>query len=201
MANELEKAQAQFQAGEYKRAVDTLWEVTFTGDHAEMDARRLIALAAQLQEVTQGGARRDCDEHIARAERYLEVAGGPEVLARREKQARSRLEESVRLARDARAAGLTWLEIRSSEDVIAAEMGDALSADGHAMAAAPQGTIDAVEAEGWRLEHVAPFFRPTKVQTSVLRGAEYFMGGEVIEGEEIHLYLFRRADGGPGGPD
>ena len=58
--------------------------------------------------------------------------------------------------------------------------------------------IDAVEAEGWRLEHVASMFRPTRVQTSVLRGAEVFMGGDVVDGEETYLYLFRRADGAAG---
>jgi len=58
----------------------------------------------------------------------------------------------------------------------------------------PSSTIDAVEAEGWRLEHVACMFRPTKVQTSVLRGAEVFMGGDIIDGEETHIYLFRRVD-------
>ena len=198
MPNELEKAKAQYQAGEHKRAVDTLWEVTFVGDHAEMDAHGVIALATQLKDVTQGGVQRDCDEHIARAERFLELAGDPAARARREELDRRRREEPVQLAREARAAGLTWLEIRRGEDVVAAEMLAALADDPAAGSAPQPGMIDAVEAEGWRLEHVATMFRPTRVQTSVLRGAEFFMGGEVVDGEETYLYLFRRVDGASG---
>ena len=198
MPNELQKAQAQYQAGEHKRAVDTLWEVTFVGDRAEMDARQVIALATQLKDVTQGGARRDCDEHIARAQRFLEPAGDPDARARREEFDRRRREEPVLLAREARAAGLTWLEIRRAEDVVAAEMLTALADDASAGSAPQTSMIDAVEAEGWRLEHVAAMFRPTRVQTSVLRGAELFMGGEVVDGEETYLYLFRRIDGASG---
>ena len=77
-AQRAQKAEAQYQAGEHKRAVDTLWEVTFVGAHAETDARQVIALATQLKEVTQGGVRRDCEEHIARAERFLDLAGDPD---------------------------------------------------------------------------------------------------------------------------
>ena len=198
MTNELQKAQAQYQAGEHKRAVDTLWEVTFVGDHAEMDARQVMALATQLKDVTQGAARRDCDEHIARAQRFLEPAGDPGTRARREELDRRRREEPVLLAREARAAGLTWLEIRRGDDVVAAEMLTALAADPSAGSAPQPGMIDAVEAEGWRLEHVAAMFRPTKVQTSVLRGADFFMGGDVVDGVETYLYLFRRADGASG---
>jgi hypothetical protein len=193
VANELQKAQAQYQAGEYKQAVDTLWEVTFTGEQAEMDARRVVDLATQLKTQTKGGAQRDCDEHIARAERYLELAGGPESQARKRNSAVNRREEWIRLAQDARAAGLTWLQLRSGEDMVVAEMQVAMAIGAEASMVQP-GAIDAVEAEGWRLEHVAAMYRPTMVQTSVLRGAEYFMGGQVIEGEEIHLYLFRSAD-------
>ena len=149
MSKELTKAQAQFQAGEFKRAVDTLWEVTFVGDQAEADASAVVALATLLREETQGGVRSDCEEHIARAERFL--GAGADTLA----------------GKTAGAAG-TLLS--------------------------PSSTIDAVEAEGWRLEHVACMFRPTKVQTSVLRGAEVFMGGDIIDGEETHIYLFRRVD-------
>jgi hypothetical protein len=197
MSKELERAEAQYRAGQNKRAVDTLWEVTFTGDHAETDAHGAITLATQLREVTKGSVRGDCDEHIARAERFLELAGDPVARARSEELERRRREEPALLAREALAAGLTWLEIRRSEDVVAAEMLAAMSADRSA-ARRPPGMIDAVEAEGWRLEHVACMFRPTKVQTSVLRGAEFFMGGDVVDGEETYLYLFRRVDGASG---
>jgi hypothetical protein len=192
MPNSLQKAQAQYDAGDHKLAVDTLWEVTFVGDHAEVDARTVIDLATRLKGVTQGDARRDCDEHIARARCFLEPPADPETQARREERDRRWREEPALLAREARAAGLTWLEIRRSEDVVAAEMAAALAGDPAAASAPPRGMIDAVEAEGWRLEHVAAVFRPTRVQTSVLRGAEFFMGGDVVDGEEIHIYLFRR---------
>ena len=198
MPNSLQKAQAQYEAGEHKRAVDTLWDVTFVGDHAEIDARMVIALATQLKDVTQGGARRDCDEHIARAQGFLEPPADPETRALGKERDRRRREEPVFLAREARAAGLTWLEIRRSEDVVAAEIAVALADDPAAASAALPGMIDAVEAEGWRLEHVVAMFRPTKVQTSVLRGAELFMGGDVVDGEEVHIYLFRRVDGASG---
>ena len=36
-------------------------------------------------------------------------------------------------------------------------------------------------------------FVPTRVQTSILRGAD-LLGGDVVEGDEKYLYLFRRAD-------
>jgi hypothetical protein len=193
VANELEKAQGQYEAGEYKRAVDTLWEVTFVGGQADLDARRMIELATQLKGETKGSAQRDCEEHVARAQRYLEIAGGPEKQAGKRSSAVNRRDEWVRSAREARAAGLTWLELRSREDMVVAEMQVALALNGAEGVVQP-GAIDAVEAEGWRLEHFATMFRPTKVQTSVLRGAEYFMGGEVVEGEESYLYLFRRAD-------
>ena len=101
------------------------------------------------------------------------------------------------LAREARAAGLTWLETRRGEDVVAAEMLAALADDPSAGSAPPPSMIDAVEAEGWRLEHVAAMFRPTKVQTSLLRGAD-LLGGDVVDGEETYLYLFRRVDGASG---
>jgi len=195
MSGELTKAQAQYQAGEFKRAVGTLWEVTFVGAQAETNAREVIALATLLREATQGGVRRDCEENIARAERFLTDGNDPAVHARSGQQLQRLREEAVRLAREAREAGLTWFELRRSEDLVAAEMRAVRTADAAGPLAPLPGTIDAVEAEGWRLEHVACMFRPTKVQTSVLRGAEVFMGGDVIDGEETHLYLFRRADG------
>jgi hypothetical protein len=197
MSKELEKAQAQYQAGQHKRAVDTLWEVTFVGDQAETDARGVIALATLLRDATQGSVRRDCEENIARAEGFLSPPGDPAPRAHAGGQQGQLREDAVRLAREAREAGLTWFELRRDEDIVAAETLAVLAAEA-AAAAPPPSTIDAVEAEGWRLEHVACMFRPTRVQTSVLRGAEFFMGGEVVDGEETHIYLFRGVDGASG---
>ncbi len=154
----------------------------------------MIALATQLRDATEGGLRHDCEEHIARAQRFLSPEGATELRAhaeeRAEKLAQEQREEAVRLAREARAAGLAWLEVHSRRDQVAGEM-RAASSEGAASTAA---LIDTVEAEGWRLEHMSAFFRPTKVQTSPLRGADFFMGGDVVDGQEVRLCLFRRAD-------
>ena len=198
MSKELTKAQAQFQAGEFKRAVDTLWQVTFVGDQAEADASAVVALATLLREETQGGVRSDCEEHIARAEGFLGAGTDPAAGARNVHRLQQSREYAVRLAREAHEAGLTWFELRRDEDVVVADTLAGKTAGAAGNPPSPSSTIDAVEAEGWRLEHVACMFRPTKVQTSVLRGAEVFMGGDVIDGEETHLYLFRRVDGASG---
>jgi len=190
MSKALDRATRQAQAGQCKKAVDTLWEVTFEGDDGEALAHGVIALATQLREETDGGARADCEEHIARARRYLAV--GDEKARRQENVAaldRRVREDAISLAREARTAGLTWFELRRPEDLVKAEMEKGFAAPG---AAAEPALIDAIEAEGWHLEHVAALFRPTKVQTSPLRGADVFMGGDVVDGDEVYIYLFRR---------
>jgi hypothetical protein len=194
MPKELDKAQAHYQAGEYKRAVDTLWEVPFDGMHAEADARGVVALASLLRDLTQGGVRRDCEEHITRAERFLDSSDDTDERIRTRALVRQVCDDAVREAREALAAGLGWFELRRTIDIVATELYAAGAVDALDPTPGPVSTIDAVEAEGWRLEHVACMFRPTIVQTSVLRGAEYFMGGDLIDGEETHIYLFRRAD-------
>jgi len=165
--------------------------VNFVGDAAEADARELIALATQLRGLTQGSVRADCEEHIARAERFLDPivvpARGAAVERRRELD-----EDPVELARRAHSAGLTWLSIRRGEDAIAVAMRSALDPESGA-SPAPVNLVDAVEAEGWRLAHVVCVFRPTKIQTSVLRGAD-LLGGDIVQGDEEYLYLFRRGD-------
>jgi hypothetical protein len=193
MSKELDRAQAQYRAGDYKRAVDTLWEVPFLGIQAEADAHSVVALASLLRNVTQGSARRDCDEHIERAERFLD-SGTDDERARAGELLRQLRDDAVREASKAAAAGLGWFELRRTVDIVATEAYSIEPAEQSAAAPRPVSTIDAVEAEGWRLEHVACMFRPTTVQTSVLRGAEYIMGGDLVDGEEIHIYLFRRSD-------
>jgi hypothetical protein len=192
MSKELDKATQQFRAGQSKKAAGTLWEVTFAGADGESEARELLALATQMRDATEGGVRADCEEHIARAERFLDAGGDPDQRAGAQGMQRRLREDAVRSARQAHAAGLGWFELRRSEDIVAAEVLAAHTADPAGAATPPAGTIDAVEAEGWRLEHVTSMFRPTKVQTSPLRGAELFMGGDLIDGDEIHIYLFRR---------
>ena len=200
MSKALEKATEQYRAGQYKKAADTLWEVTFTGDDGDTEARGVLALAGQLRDVTQGGVRGECEEHIARAERLLNAGQRAASDGRVSEFEEELRQDPARLARWAREAGLTWLEIECAEDVVAAEMHAAMAAAAAGQSSTPPAgcLIDAVEAEGWRLEHVSSLFRPTKVQTSAFRGAEVFMGGEVVEGEEKYLYLFRREDGAAG---
>lgn len=193
MSEALEKAQAEYSAGRYKRAVDTLWEVNFASDDGEAEARSLITLATHLRDSTQGSLRDECERHIARAEQYLAPSPVPPNLAPAEQILQ---EDPVALARRAREAGLTWLEIVRAEDVVASEMHVGLEASTSGGTPEPA-LIDAVEAEGWRFEHLACLFRPIKVQSSPLRGAD-FWGGEPVEGEERYLYLFRRVDGASG---
>lgn len=116
MSKALERATQQFQAGQFKKAADTLWEVSFAGDDGEAEARALLALAAQLRDAAEGGVRADSEEHIARAERYLN-AGQRDAASRREAELRR---DPVELARWARHAGLTWLAVESAEDLVAA---------------------------------------------------------------------------------
>jgi putative addiction module component (TIGR02574 family) len=37
-----------------------------------------------------------------------------------------------------------------------------------------------------------------RIETSPLRGADLFLGGDVVDGEERYLYYFRRVDGASG---
>ena len=198
MSRALQKANEQYQAGQYRKAVDTLVEVSFAGDEGEAEARGVLALATLLRDATEGRVRADCEEQIARAGRllnYAEQAATQQHVDRREVDLRA---DPVALARWAREAGLTWLQMTSAEDLVAARMRSVMASEsGSARGAAPC-VLEAVEAEGWRLEHVACLFRPTRVETSPLRGADLFMGGDVIGGDERYLYYFRRADGASG---
>jgi hypothetical protein len=142
MSKELEKAQAQYQAGEYKRAADTLWEVTFVGAQAETEARGVIALASLLRDATQGGVRGDCEEHIARAERFLGSGDDSAERARASELVRQLRDDAVREAREARAAGLGWFELRRGVDIVASEMSSAQATDPAVTTPRPASTIE-----------------------------------------------------------
>ena len=190
MSRMLDKATEQFRAGQYKKAADTLWEVTFAGEDGESEAQAVLALATQLRDATDGGVRAACEEHVARAERFLQPATtAANVTAPGELLLD---EEPATLARRAREAGLTWLEIVRSTDLVAAATHDRLACGRPDVVSQPA-FIDAVEAEGWRLEHFACLFKPTKVQTTIFRGAD-ILGGDPVQGEERYLYLFRRGN-------
>lgn len=198
MSRALRKANEQYQAGRYEKAVDALVEVSFAGDDGEAKARAVLALATLLRDVTEGSLRANCEEQIARARRLLdriEQTASGDRLERREVELRS---DPVALACWAREAGLTWLQMSSAEDLVAARMRDVMAREsGSADNAAPC-VLEAVEAEGWRLEHVTYASHSTQVETSPLRGADLVMGGDVITGEERYLYYFRRVDGASG---
>jgi hypothetical protein len=198
MSRALQKANGQYHAGQYKKAVATLVEVSFAGDDGEAEARGVLALATLLRDATEGRVRADCEEQIARAERLLggaQQASAKQHLDRREAELRG---DPVALARWAREVGLTWLQMTSAEDLVAARMRSVMASESGSAGGAASCVLEAVEAEGWRLEHVACLFRPTRVETSPLRGADLFMGGDVIGGEEHYLYYFRRVDGASG---
>jgi hypothetical protein len=198
MSRALERANEQYQAGQYKKAVATLCEVSFAGDDGEAEARGVLALATLLRDATQGRVRADCEEQIARAERLLsydDAASSQQRVDSREAELRA---DPVALARWACGAGLTWLQMSSAEDLVAARMRSVLASESGPAAGSAPCVLEAVEAEGWQLEHVACLFRPTRVETSPWRGADLFMGGDVIGGDERYLYYFRRVGGESG---
>ncbi len=184
MSKALDKATQQFQAGRLKKAADTLWEVTFAGDDGDTEAQALLALAAQLRDASDGSVRRDCEEHIARAERYLRA--GESSPNRREAESRR---DPVTLARWAREVGLTWLTVDSEEDLVAAPMHAAVAGTG----APPACVLDAVEAEGWRLESVTRAFQPVN---NWVWGSPDTIAQGVFRVEEKYQYVFRRMSEG-----
>ena len=172
--------------------------MSFAGDDGDAEARAVLALATLLRDATEGRVRADCEEQIARAERLLtqaEQMSAKQRVDRREAELRG---DHVALARWAREAGLTWLRITSAEDLVDAPMRTAMASEGTSASDPEPCALDAVEAEGWRLEHVTCLFRPTRIETSPLRGADLFLGGDVVDGEERYLYYFRRVDGASG---
>ena len=190
MSKVLEKATQQYQAGQFKKAADSLWEVSFAGDDGEAEAQALLALASQLRDATEGAVRSDCEEHVARAERYL-GAGRRGEAERREAEL---LADPVALARRARDAGLTWLTVTSAHDLVALALREALRAPAGGAPGTPC-VIDAVEAEGWHLEHITRALRPVRVQASPFGAADLIAGGQGVDSVEEYQYVFRRVDG------
>jgi hypothetical protein len=191
MSKALEKARQQFQAGRDKQAVGTLYEVAVAPDAPRAEIDGLIELATAIRARNgDSSLQSDCDAHIDRARKRL-AADEQSAAAARVAQLRAELDEPVRLARWAAQAGLGWLEVTSADDVVAASQSRAMAAAADGAAAHEQCLIDLVEAEGWRLEHVVHRFVATRVQTSILRGAD-LLGGDAVEGDEQYFYLFRR---------
>ena len=181
MSKALDKATQQFQAGQFKKAADTLWEVSFAGDNDEAEAQALIAIASELRDASDGRVRADCEEHIQRAQRYL---GGAEGSAQwRALQVRR---DHVGLARKAREAGLTWLSLDSETDLIALPLDALLDTP---EAPPPPCVLDAVEAEGWQLACVTRAFRPVN---NWVWGSPDTIAQGVFRVEEKFQYVFRR---------
>ncbi len=194
MTKALEKATQQCQAGQYKKAVDTLWEVSFPDDDDDAEAQALLALATRLRDVTEGSLRSDCEEHIARAERYLAAERRSEA----DRRAAALGADPVVLARRAREAGLTWLSITSAEDLVAAPLHEVLRASESGASVAPASVIDAIEAQGWHLEHITRCVRPTRVIASPFGAVDLIAGGQDVEAADEYQYVFRRVGGASG---
>ena len=193
MSRALEKAREQFQAGRYKQAVNLLYEVAAAADAPPDEVSGLLELAGAIRDRTDGDLRAQAETHVRRAQKRIDDQEHSDMAAR-VGQLQAELEQDpARLARWACEAGLRWLEVESPEDVVAASVRKAMTAATGGANAAPEAClIDLVEAEGWRLESVVHRFKPTRVQTSILRGAD-LLGGDAVEGDEKYLYLFRRA--------
>ena len=195
MSKALDKARQQFQAGREKQAVNLLYEVATAPDAPPAEVSGLLELAGAIRDRTVGDLRAQAETHVRRAQKRLEDQEHGQA-AERVGQLQAELKrDPTRLARWAREAGLNWLEVESPDSIVGGSLRKAVAAAaaGGANAAPEACLIDLVEAEGWRLESVVHRFVPTRVQTSILRGAD-LLGGDVVEGDEKYLYLFRRAD-------
>jgi hypothetical protein len=195
MSTALEKATEQCQAGQYEKAVATLDKVGRGTATPVEEALGLRDLAAVLRDRTQGDLRERCEDHIRRANMVISRREFRETTQRANELTAELRGDPVRLARWALEAGLTWLEVEWPESIAGRALESAIVAASGGQEQPGLSLLDAVEAEGWRLEVVTHVFRPTKVQTSPLRGADWVAGGDAVEGDERFLYLFRRVDG------
>lgn len=194
MSRELDKARELVQAGRLKQAVDALSEVAYERDAPPDEVRGLLELATAVRDRTDGTLRARCEDEMQRAQMRLDAAAEQAAGDRVRELASDLRQDPGRLARWAREAGLTWLEVESAEDVAAATLRQAvMTAAGYPGSAPKACLLDLVEAEGWRLESVTHRFVPTAVQTSIFRGAD-LLGGDPVQGQESYLYLFRRLD-------
>ena len=79
MSKTLDKARQQFEAGKYRAARGTLWELECQvrgGDDTE-GAQGLLDLASALRERSKGSIRNECDSLIACAHKALGDAAAP----------------------------------------------------------------------------------------------------------------------------
>jgi hypothetical protein len=188
MSRQLDKAREEYESGDYKKAVRLLWELPIGAD----DPGNVMELATMIRGKAEGKVAAECDEFLRSHQQAVAEAEKSQAAKRAQELETSLKADPAALARWAAQAGLGWLEIESSEDVVAASLKAAMAAAGRDQAPQPC-MIDAVEAEGWRLEHVQHLFKPVKIQTTIFKGAD-LIGGEPVEGEMTYFYLFRRVD-------
>jgi hypothetical protein len=74
VSKELGSAREQAAAGQYKKAMDSLWDVERAARTDPAEARGLLEVASALREKTTGGLREQCVELIDDARKYLERA-------------------------------------------------------------------------------------------------------------------------------
>jgi hypothetical protein len=74
VSKELETAREQAAAGQYKKAVESLWDVERGARTDPAEASGLLEVASGLREKTTGGLREQCVELIDDAQQYIERA-------------------------------------------------------------------------------------------------------------------------------
>ena len=72
MSQELAKAREQFAAGQYKKAVSTLWDAERSARSDLTEARGLLEVASAIRDVTSGRLKADCVLLIEDAEKYIQ---------------------------------------------------------------------------------------------------------------------------------
>ena len=76
MSQELTKAREQLAAGQYKKAVSTLWDAERWARSDLTEARGLLEVATAIRDVTSGRLKDDCALLIEDAEKYIERETG-----------------------------------------------------------------------------------------------------------------------------
>ena len=185
-------------AADYKKVVSLLWEVTPDDD---MTARAVLDLTSSMRDKLTGSLRSQCESLASRATLAVQSSAAESTAERVAALKAEFAKDPASLARRAAEAGLRWLKIETQEDDLGTSLEAAISAWARGgQAERPKSClIDAVEAEGWTLEHVQSLSVPIRIQTSPIMGAQFFLGGEPVEGQTRYIYVFRRLQ--PAGAD
>lgn len=99
------------------------------------------------------------------------------------------------LARKARRAGRLIFQIELSVSRTSGEVMAFVGAMSATASVAADGSLDGIEAEGWRLVHAGYVYRPLSVSS---RDKFVFSGQqEATTGELVGVYVFRATEGAP----